>query len=79
MDDVKNGRSLSLEFVKNAIRKSSNKCSPIILMHRRMKLWMTSNCFQGRFDRPEEFFSETKPLILIPPVGFRDILTGFGV
>jgi hypothetical protein len=78
MGEISYGNRCSIEFVENAIRKPPQQSSPVVLKHRRTKLRETLNNIQGSFESPEELFSKTKPLVLVPPVDFFDILLGFG-
>lgn len=78
MGEIGHRYRLPIEFVEDAIGEPPQQSSPVLPIHRRMKFWETSNNIQGGFERPEKLFSETKPLVLVPPVSFLDVLIGFG-
>jgi len=77
MDNVKDRDRRFLEFVENALWKSPHQCSPVVLIDWRAQLRTTPNGMEAAFDRAKELFSESKTPVLIPLVGFRDILIGF--
>ena len=78
MGEISHRYRCPVEFIEDAIGKAPQRSSPILPIHKRTKFWEIPNNIQSCFERPEKFFSETKPLILVPPVGFLDVLIGFG-